>query len=58
MSKTYRAGLVGCGGMGRHHLRVLNDLPEFELVALCDISPDAVNKLGDEYGGRSALSRF
>ncbi|MCE2396106.1 Gfo/Idh/MocA family oxidoreductase [Candidatus Poribacteria bacterium] len=50
MSKTYRAGLVGCGGMGRHHLQVLNDLPEFELVALCDIFPDAVNKSGDEYG--------
>ena len=50
MSKTYRAGLVGCGGMGRHHLRVLNELPEFELVALCDIFPDAVNKSGDEYG--------
>ena len=50
MSKTYRTGLVGCGGMGSHHLRVLNDLPEFELVALCDIFPDAVNKSGDEYG--------
>ncbi len=50
MSKTYRAGLVGCGGMGRHHLRVLNDLPQFELVALCDIFPDAVNQSGDEYG--------
>ena len=50
MSKTYRVGLVGCGGMGRHHLRVLNELPEFELVALCDIFPDAVNESGDEYG--------
>ena len=50
MSKTYRAGLVGCGGMGRHHLQVLNELPEFELVALCDIFPDAVNASGDEYG--------
>jgi predicted dehydrogenase len=50
MSKTYRVGLVGCGGMGRHHLNVLNNLPEFEIAAVCDLLPDALNKWGDEYG--------
>ena len=49
MTKTYRVGLVGCGGMGRHHLRILKDLPEFEIVALCDISQEVVDQVGDEY---------
>ena len=32
-SKIYRVGLVGCGGMGRHHLSVLKQLEEFEIAA-------------------------
>ena len=50
MSKIYRVGLVGCGGMGRHHLNALKDLPDFETVALCDIIPASLNRSGDEYG--------
>jgi predicted dehydrogenase len=50
MDKTYRVGLVGCGGMGRHHLSVLKSLPEFEIAAICDIFPDALNRSGEEYG--------
>ncbi len=44
----YRVGLVGCGGMGRHHLSVLRSLPEFEIVALCDIMPEPLNRAGEE----------
>lgn len=49
-SKTYRIGLVGCGGMGRHHLRVLRDLLGFEIAAICDVYPEALNRARDEYG--------
>ena len=48
-AKTYRVGLVGCGGMGRHHLSVLNQLPEFDIVALADIIPDTLTKVGEQY---------
>jgi len=48
-SKTYRVGLVGCGGMGRHHLSVLKQLEEFEIAALCDIVPDTLTKIGEQY---------
>jgi predicted dehydrogenase len=49
LSKTYRVGLVGCGGMGRAHLNTLKQMPEFEISAICDISPEALKKTGEEY---------
>ncbi len=36
-----RAGLVGLGTMGRHHARVLGDLPGVELVGAIDPDPRA-----------------
>jgi predicted dehydrogenase len=39
-ARTLRAGLVGLGAMGRHHARVLADLPGVELVAVADPGGD------------------
>ena len=51
MTKKYRVGLVGCGGMGRSHLRTIQEhLPEFEIVALCDIFPQTSAKVKEEFG--------
>lgn len=36
MSGPVRAGLIGLGHMGRHHVRVLRTLPDVELVAAVD----------------------
>ena len=36
MSGTLRAGLIGLGMMGRNHVRVLQSLPDVELVAAVD----------------------
>lgn len=47
---TWRVALVGCGGMGRHHLQVIADMEEFETVALCDVSPEALAEKGDQFG--------
>ena len=49
LSKTYRVGLVGCGGMGLAHLNTLKQMPGFEISAICDISPEALKKTGEEY---------
>jgi predicted dehydrogenase len=49
MASTVRVGLVGCGGMGRHHLDVLRALPDFEIVGLCDVSEEARARSGEEY---------
>ena len=58
MAKIYRAGVVGCGGMGRHHLSVLNSLPEFEISAVCDVVPEATNRSGDEYNVTARYTDF
>ena len=58
MAKTYQVGLVGCGGMGRHHLRILNNLSEFKIAALCDIFQEAVDRAGDEYAVEKRYTDF
>ncbi len=40
-----RAGIIGCGRMGAKHLRVLNENPEIELVAACDVSPQRLGEI-------------
>ena len=48
MPKRYRAGLIGCGGMGRHHAAALARMDDVDL-ALADIMPASLDRLGDEY---------
>ena len=47
--------LVGCGAMGRRHLRGLAALADvglldFELAAVCDLDPDAAARAADDAG--------
>lgn len=44
---TLRAGLLGVGMMGRHHARVLRELPGVELVAIADPGGDPHGVAGD-----------
>jgi D-xylose 1-dehydrogenase (NADP+, D-xylono-1,5-lactone-forming) len=52
MSKhfVYRVGLIGTGGNAPTHGRACRLVERTELVAICDISPTALNRFGDEYG--------
>ncbi len=34
-----RIGFVGCGGMGRNHIKNLSSMPGVSITALCDIEP-------------------
>jgi len=36
VSRTLRAGIIGLGRMGRHHVRVLGEMPDVDLVAAAD----------------------
>jgi predicted dehydrogenase len=47
MTRVLRAGLVGLGNMGRHHVRVLRSLPDVELVAAVDTSEQARRSFPD-----------
>src|SRR5207248_744796 len=50
--KRLRVGVIGCGGVAQimwlPNLRELDD--QFELTALCDISPGLLESLGSYYG--------
>lgn len=47
MGTTLRAGLLGIGMMGRHHARVLRELPGVDLIAIADPGGDPHGVSGD-----------
>src|ERR1041384_610376 len=53
MPERIKIALVGCGGMGRRHLRGLawlnrSSMPNVELVAVCDLNQDNASFLAGE----------
>lgn len=48
MSGNLRAGVIGLGAMGRHHVRILRELDGVDLVAVAD-------PMGDRYGVAGSL---
>lgn len=47
-----KTALIGCGKVGSIHAAALRDLPESELVAVCDASDDRAAAFASTYGGR------
>jgi len=48
MPGRVRMALIGCGNMGRNHLRdILKQQDTTEIVALCDIAPEAIEKAAE-----------
>ena len=44
--KTLRVGIIGCGGIARHHhVPNYNAMQDVEIVAACDIDPEAASAL-------------
>ena len=49
MAKTYRVGIIGCGGMGRSHANAWSTTGRAEVVTTADMNPDAAAKLAGEF---------
>lgn len=47
--KTVRVGVIGVGHIGRHHARILADLPGVELVGIVDVNEAHASALAREY---------
>ncbi|MCU1481840.1 MAG: oxidoreductase domain protein [Subtercola sp.] len=48
--RPIKLGIIGCGAFAQlMHLRIIADLPEFELVVLCDSSAEVVDALAERY---------
>ncbi|RCX22557.1 putative dehydrogenase [Fontibacillus phaseoli] len=55
MSKVYRIGIIGCGGIANgKHLPSLSKLDNVELVAFCDIVPERAEEAAAKYGAEGA----
>ncbi|MGG1551599.1 Gfo/Idh/MocA family protein [Paenibacillus ferrarius] len=55
MSRKYRIGIIGCGGIANgKHLPSLAKLNNVELVAFCDIVPERAEKAAAQYGVEGA----
>ena len=50
MAKTYRIGIIGCGGMGRSHSRAWTNQPEANIVATADINHEAAEQVAESFG--------
>jgi predicted dehydrogenase len=51
-----RTAVVGVGSLGRHHARILSDLPGSTLVAVCDADRARAEAVAAEYGCGVAAS--
>lgn len=45
-----RVAVVGTGALGQHHVRILGELPEADLVAIVDLRFDRAQELAQEHG--------
>lgn len=50
--KPVRTALIGCGKVGQIHARALRGLPEADLVAVCDASPERAAAFATQYEAR------
>lgn len=45
-----RVGVVGCGRMGRHHVKTYANLPNAQLVGVFDVDADSAAAAAEEFG--------
>lgn len=51
--KKVRVAVIGVGFWGRNHVRVLSEIPEVELIAICDIDRQKADTISEKYGLKS-----
>ena len=44
-----RAGVIGAGAMGQHHVRIYHEMENVELVGISDVSEARVKELSEQY---------
>jgi len=45
-----KLAIVGCGSVAREHIKVLRMIGSIDLVALCDVDKDTVERMSSEGG--------
>jgi len=54
--KKLKIAVIGAGFWGRNHIRVLSELPQAELVAVCDINKQRAEMIAKKYNIKSYAS--
>ena len=49
MTTTLRVAVIGCGGRGRGHLKILSEFEDTTVVAICDAVEAARNAVGETF---------
>ena len=55
MSTPLRFAVIGTGFFAQNHLHAWAEMPEVELVAVCDVDADRVQAAAAQFGGRAYL---
>ena len=51
--RKVRIAVVGAGFWGKNHVRVLSELPDAEIIAVCDIDKQRADTISEKYGIKS-----
>ena len=49
MDEPLRVGLVGCGGMGNEHLKIITRISSAQLVGVCDYREPRARRMSDQH---------
>jgi UDP-N-acetyl-2-amino-2-deoxyglucuronate dehydrogenase len=49
MSEPLRVGLVGCGGMGNEHLKIIDRIPGAQLIGVCDYREPRAHRMSVQH---------
>ncbi|HZV51842.1 MAG TPA: Gfo/Idh/MocA family oxidoreductase [Candidatus Dormibacteraeota bacterium] len=59
MDRVIRVGVIGCGLIAQSiHLRLLQDMPEFSLTAICDVDERVLEAVGERFGVQHRYERY
>ena len=53
---TIKVGLIGCGDIGKAHLEAWQEIPDAQLVAICDVDRERMEQVAVTYGIEGYLS--
>lgn len=53
-----KAGIIGLGGMGRRHCEALKILKNVELTAVCDLRPEVIDQVAQQYAPRRSYVQW
>jgi len=56
MSNKIKVAVIGLGNMGKHHVRNYSQIPDAQLVAVCDLQEDIAAQFAEQYSCKAYSS--